>query len=103
MIIPTKQKQTHRHREQTCGCQRGGRVGGGMDWEFGISRCKLLHIEWVNNKVLLYSTGNYIQHPVINHNGKEYEKNIWLLTESLCCTAEIKHNIVNQLHVNKLF
>ena len=25
-------------------------------------------------KVLLYSTGNYIQYPVINHNGKEYEK-----------------------------
>ena len=21
-----------------------------------------------------YSTGNYIQYPVINHNGKEYEK-----------------------------
>ena len=25
-------------------------------------------------KVLLYSTGNYIQYPVINLNGKEYEK-----------------------------
>ena len=25
-------------------------------------------------QVLLYSTGNYIQYPVINHNGKEYEK-----------------------------
>ena len=42
----------------------------------GISRCKLLHIKWINNKVLLYSTGNYIQSPVINHNGKEYKKNI---------------------------
>ena len=29
---------------------------------------------WINNKVLPYSTGNYIQYPVINHNGKEYEK-----------------------------
>ena len=48
-----------------------GRGGGGMDWEFGISRCKLLHIEWINNKFLLYNTGNYIQYPVINHNGKE--------------------------------
>ena len=28
----------------------------------------------VNNKVLLYSTGNYIQYPVINHSRKEYEK-----------------------------
>ena len=45
-----------------------------MDWEFGVSRCKLLYIEWINSKVLLYSTGNYIQHPVINHNGKENKK-----------------------------
>ena len=52
-----------------------GRGGGrGMDWEFGVSRCKLLHIEWIHNRVLLYSTGNYIQYPVINHHGKEYEK-----------------------------
>ena len=27
-----------------------------------------------NDKVLLYSTGNYIQYPVINHNGKEHIK-----------------------------
>ena len=45
-----------------------------VDWEFGISRCKLLYIGWINNKVLLYSTGKYIQYPVINHHGKEYEK-----------------------------
>ena len=49
------------------------RVGGRIDWEFGISRCKLLLIRWINYKVLLHSTGNYIQYPVINHNGKEYE------------------------------
>ena len=30
-------------------------------------------MEWVNNKVQLYSTGNCIQYPVINQNGKEYE------------------------------
>ena len=46
----------------------------GMDWEFGISRYKLLYREWINNKVLLYSTRNYIQYPMINHNRKEYEK-----------------------------
>ena len=63
--------------------------GGGMDWEFGISRCKLVYIGWINNWVLLYSTGNYIQYPVINHNGKEYEKEYMCITESLCCTAEI--------------
>ena len=78
---------------------RGG--GGGRDWEFGVSRCKLAYIGWINNKVLLYSTENYIQYPVINHNGKEYEKEYIQLyidiTEALCCIAGIKHNIVNQL------
>ena len=49
-------------------------IGGGMEWEFGVSRRKLLYIEWINNKVLLYSTENYIQYPMINHNGKEYIK-----------------------------
>ena len=39
-----------------------GQAGGGRtDWEFGVSRCKLLCIEWID-KVLLYSTGNYIQY-----------------------------------------
>ena len=49
-------------------------AGGGVDWEFGVSRCKLVYIGCINHKVLLYSTGNCIQYPVINHNGKEYEK-----------------------------
>ena len=44
---------------------KGEDGGGVMDWEFGISRCKLLYIQWINNKVVLYSTGNYIQYPVI--------------------------------------
>ena len=54
---------------------KGEGVGGGVDWKFVISIYKLLYIEWINNKVLLYSIGNYIQCPVIiNHNGREYEK-----------------------------
>ena len=53
---------------------KGKGVGEGMDWEFGISKCELLCIKWVNNKVLLYSTENNIQYPVINCNGKQYEK-----------------------------
>ena len=67
----------------------GGR--GGKDWECGISKCKLLYTEWINNKVLLYCTGNCIQYPVINHNGKEYKKkNVYMCkTDSLCCTAGI--------------
>ena len=46
-------KETHGHGEQTCGCQ-GGRGG------IGVSRFKLLHLEWISNEILLYSTGNYI-------------------------------------------
>ena len=60
-----------------------------MDWEFEVSRCKLLHIEWINNKVLLYKTGNNIQHSEINHCGKEYKKQYICITESLGCIAEI--------------
>ena len=71
MNLSTKQKQTHRHREQICQGEGGGE---GMDWEFGVNRCKLVYTEWISNKVLLYSTGNYIQYPMINHNGKEYKK-----------------------------
>ena len=35
------------------------------------------------NKVLLYSTGNYILYPVINHKGKEHEKEYIRITASL--------------------
>ena len=30
---------------------RGGEGGSGMDWEFGVSRRKQLHLEWINNKI----------------------------------------------------
>ena len=33
--------------------------GEGMDWEFGGGRCKLLHIEWINYKVLQCSRELY--------------------------------------------
>ena len=51
--------------------------GGGMDWEFGVSRCKLLHLEWINSKMLLYSMWNNIQSLGI------------CITVSLCCTEEM--------------
>ena len=35
--------------------------GNGRDWEFGVSRRKLLHLEWMGNEVLLYSRGNCVQ------------------------------------------
>ena len=63
---------------------------------------------WINNKFQLFSIGNYIQYPVINHYGKEYEHiymSIYIptcITELLSCTAEIKHSTVNQLYLNKI-
>ena len=66
MNLSIEKKQTRGHGEQTCGCQRGGE-GSGMDWEFGVSRCKLLHLEWISNEILLYSTGNSIQSLVMEH------------------------------------
>ena len=29
-------------------------AGRGINWEFGVDRCKLLHLEWINNQVLLW-------------------------------------------------
>ena len=64
--------------------------GWGEEWagtsELADSLYPLLYIKWINNKELQYNTGNYIQYPVINHNGTEYETYI---TGSLCCTTEI--------------
>ena len=61
-----KQKQPHRHGEQTYSCQGSG-GGSGMAEEFEIGGFKRLHLEWTSNEVLLYSTGNYIQSLGIDH------------------------------------
>ena len=45
MNLSTKQKQTHRHREGLVVAK--WEAGGGMEF----SRGKLLHAEWINNKV----------------------------------------------------
>ena len=37
MNLSPEKKQTYGFGEQTCGCQ-GGRVGSGIDWEFGVFR-----------------------------------------------------------------
>ena len=45
MNLFTKQKQTHRVREQTYSYQEG-RVRGGIDWEFGIDMYTLLYLKY---------------------------------------------------------
>ena len=80
-----------------------------MDWEFGVSRCKPLHIEWINKKVLLYSTGNYIQYPVINHNGKESKESIYMYVKlnhfvlQKKLTQHCKSTILQLKKKNKIF
>ena len=71
MNLSTKQKETHTQREQTVVAKvEEVRERGGLG--VGVSRCQLLYLKWINNKVLLNSIKNYSQYPMINHNGKEY-------------------------------
>ena len=101
MILSTKQKQTYRHGEQTCGCQGGG----GKKWdEWGVWgwQMRAITIRMISNEVLLYRIGNYIKSLGIDHNGRQYQKKnmymcvyiymymyIYALTGSLCFTVEI--------------
>ena len=73
MNVFTKQKQTHRHRKQTYGHQRG-KVGGGINLEFGINRYTLLYIKQIINKDLLYNIGNSTQYSIKTYMGKESKK-----------------------------
>ena len=54
------------HRLVAAKGEEGG--GSGMDWEFGVNKCKLLHVEWIDNEALLYSIGNYVQSFVMECN-----------------------------------
>ena len=47
--LSTEKKQTQGQGEETCGGQGGGRWSG-MDWEFGVRRGKLLHLQWIAMK-----------------------------------------------------
>ena len=71
MNLSRKQKQTHRHREQTRGCQPGRGVEEGWIGGLGLADASY-YIQIIYKQQ--GPTGNYIQYPVINHNGKEYDK-----------------------------
>ena len=59
MNLSIREKQTQTYRIDL---RVKEEVRGGIDWEFGLSRCKLLYIGWINNKVLLFSTGYSISY-----------------------------------------
>ena len=57
MNLSTKEKQTQ--IENRLVVAKGEEGGSGMDRKFGVSRCKLLHLEWISNEVLLCNIENY--------------------------------------------
>lgn len=73
MNLYTKRIQTHRHRKQTYGHQRG-QAQGGMAWGLGTGRRTLSSVEWMVSRDLPCSTGSSAQYPVLVHVGKESER-----------------------------
>ena len=57
MNLSTKQKQTQRQKKNRLVIAKGESWGRMMNWEFGVSRCKRLHLE-------------RIQSPGIDYDGK---------------------------------
>ena len=91
MNLYMKQKQTHRHKQTVVG-RRERRLGKGWSQRLGLAN--LLYVGWINNKVLLYSTGNCIQYPRTNHNKKNILKEciyiyIYTHTHILLCIRSV--------------
>ena len=68
-----------------------------MDWEFRVSRCKLLPLEWTSHEVLVYSTGAYVHSLGVDHDRRYYKKrNVYIcMTGLLCCITEIGTTFIN--------
>ena len=55
------------------------------------------------NKFLLCSTGNYIQYPIVNHNGKYEEECIYTyISESFCSIAIINIKLESPLDCKEI-
>ena len=66
-------KQIDSDIENKCMVTKGKRWRG-INQEFEINRYTLLYIKQINNKGLLYNSGNYSQYFIISYNGKESQK-----------------------------
>ena len=95
MNISMKQKQTHGQRTDL---RLPRQAGEGRIGSLGLTDTNYC-IGWINNEVLLCTTGKYIQYPVIKQNGKEYEKECICtgITEPLCCIAEINTTLLSTM------
>ena len=72
MNLSMKEKQTHRHREQTYQGRGGGRE---MDSEFGIGRHKL-HTGWITTRSECIAQGSIFNILLISHTEK-YGKEVY--------------------------
>ena len=90
MNLSTEQRRSLSRGEQTCGCPGDG-GDSGMDWEFGVSGCKLLHLEWISNETLLMperwyrnpgSCSRSLKNELHEHTGSKQAK--FLLMSSEC-------------------
>ena len=45
------------------------RGGSGLDWEFVVSRCRLLHLEWISNEAPCCIAQRTISNHLIEHDG----------------------------------
>ena len=53
-------KQTYRHRKQIYGYHRGKGGAEGINYECDVNRYRLLYIQYISKKDLLYSVGTYL-------------------------------------------
>ena len=96
MNLLTKQKETHRLRKQTYGCQEEGIVR-----EFEMAMYTLLYLKWIINKNLLYSSGNSAQCDVAAWMGEDLGRmdTCIFMAESLYCSPETITTF-NRLYAN---
>ena len=78
MNLLTKQKETHRLRKRTSGCQ-----GEGIVKDFGKVIYTLLYLKWITNKKLSHNTWNPAQCHVAAWMGKGFKREwihaiVWL-------------------------
>ena len=57
---------------------RGESGEKGPNGEFDVGRCKLFHLKWINNRVLMYSIGNCVQYFGLECDGRQYRKKMYM-------------------------
>ena len=94
MNLLTKQKETHKLRQQTYGCQGEG-WGKEIVRAFGMNMHTLLHFKWITNKDLLYSMWNsaqcYVAAMIGEESGGRMDTCI-CMTECLCCSPKMSQH-----------